>query len=688
MLLTQNLILGGLKTKVIILLFLFTAVSFSQWHRLNDKNGWHLLYDLYANNYSVPTFTGFDTSTYSPYSQSYLYFNGNARGSFARHLGPVTIQHMLGLPATKDSFDVSVECNVSLTGRPIMGKLSGSTGWRLGVGLNNGANQIELYIQGIGHTTIDTVASDTAKHLYRFKYNKAQTTLQCWVDGVRTVNNTSATSTAGSHTLSFTIGYEGSNNNISDTTQAPAGSGFKGGFYSLSVTTWTGTADTTAVAVMTGAGENIYFLVTSGGAYVNGLLDFDRADYTDVLNSPHLQLGQSPGRDVRNPIWVNTGTSPTWIDTCAGGVGMFRTSAVVPATDEYVESYTNAECLLDSAWNDSTYVVVGAQFNTCNVTNYRAVGDALTYIGKYNINTKKWSTLNETQKPDNNITSVCQWGDNLIAGGSQTEFTGIARTRGIASFDGTDWSSIDSSFNESVVRVKVIDDTLYASGGFTLSGGTSVVRIAKIASGGEWRGFGTGLSNEAYDFIKYRNELYIIGNFATANGVTVNSLAKWNGTTWVAFGTGLKTSAGGVGLGFSLAVYDGYLYGGGQFDSVAGVACSNLFKYDGTTFTAVGTSITRGSQSSVAVIDMQVDSTHNHLWIVGQFSKFNGKTAYCGVIYNGANFYAMPFQDMRPEGIVIANNNTATPRFFLMGDQMAVYGINVQNIFELTPTFQ
>ncbi len=672
----------------VILILLFTCTCYGQFHRLNDRTeGFRLLYNPYGSSVYTPTFAGFDTTKFHPYSQTYLYFNGFQRGAFVRHLGSNAVQYMLGLvSSTTDSFDISWEMNSNITGRSVMGKLSGGTGWTIGIGTALGASFVECYFQGISTFAIDTIASDTAKHLYRVKYNKNSTTIQAWRDGVRTVNNTSATTSIGAHSLSFTLGYAGSNNNISDTTQAPSGSGFRGGIYSFSLTRWSGGTDTTYTLVFTGAGENLYALVTSGGNYVNGLIDFDRADYTDVLASPHLELGQSPGRDIRNPVWVNTGSLPAFIDTCAGGVSFFRSSTSVSNTDEYVESYTNSEGLYIKGID--TFVVVGGQINTYGVTNYRAIGTASSFIARYNYRTKTWSAFNETQAPNNNIISVCQWGtDTLIAGGSQTAFTGIARTNGIGRFDGTSWSSIDSGFNGQVVYVTNIDDTLYAGGSYTQSGNTTINRMAKITKGGQWQGFGTGMGGEVYAIIKYKNEIYAGGSFVTANDVTCNGFAKWNGTTFVPYGTGLKTSAGGTGYIFCFAIYNNELYMGGSFDSVSGIKCSNLAKFDGTTFTAVGTSITRGTQGG-AVIDLQVDNTYNQLWVVGQFSKLNGKTAYCGAIYNGVTFTALPFQDMRPEGIVITNNSTAGIKYFIAGDQMSVYGVNVQNIFEIIPTWQ
>jgi hypothetical protein len=38
----------------------------------------------------------------------------------------------------------------------------------------------------------------------------------------------------------------------------------------------------------------------------------------------------------------------------------------------------------------------------------------------------------------------------------------------------------------------------------------------------------------------YNGELYIGGDFTNAGGIVVSNIAKWNGTTWSALGTGVN----------------------------------------------------------------------------------------------------------------------------------------------------
>lgn len=55
-------------------------------------------------------------------------------------------------------------------------------------------------------------------------------------------------------------------------------------------------------------------------------------------------------------------------------------------------------------------------------------------------------------------------------------------------------------------------------------------------------------------------DLYAGGTFTTAGGVTVNRIAKWNGTTWSALGSGMPSAV------LALAVRGTDIFAGGSFN--------------------------------------------------------------------------------------------------------------------------
>ena len=57
-----------------------------------------------------------------------------------------------------------------------------------------------------------------------------------------------------------------------------------------------------------------------------------------------------------------------------------------------------------------------------------------------------------------------------------------------------------------------------------------------------WQGgFGlTGMNSSVFALTLMGTDVFAGGNFTTAGGLTVNYIAKWNGTSWSALGTGMN----------------------------------------------------------------------------------------------------------------------------------------------------
>src|SRR5207248_3215562 len=64
------------------------------------------------------------------------------------------------------------------------------------------------------------------------------------------------------------------------------------------------------------------------------------------------------------------------------------------------------------------------------------------------------------------------------------------------------------------------------------------------------------------------NDLYAAGQFTTAGGSAANYIAKWNGSSWTALGSG--TAGGTYPFVYALAVSSSDLYAGGNFTMAGG----------------------------------------------------------------------------------------------------------------------
>jgi hypothetical protein len=159
--------------------------------------------------------------------------------------------------------------------------------------------------------------------------------------------------------------------------------------------------------------------------------------------------------------------------------------------------------------------------------------------------------------------------------------------------------------NNAVNALAVYDDgtgpALYAGGSFSLAGGVPALRIAKW-NGTSWSSVGAigangTPSNDAVRALAVFNpgsgpRLYAAGQFATADGVTVNNIARWTGSAWSPLG------AGGAGLSNyaqALSVFDDgngpALFAGGWFTAAGSGSASYIARWNGTNWSALGNGI-------------------------------------------------------------------------------------------------
>lgn len=128
--------------------------------------------------------------------------------------------------------------------------------------------------------------------------------------------------------------------------------------------------------------------------------------------------------------------------------------------------------------------------------------------------------------------------------------------------------------------------------------------------------------------------LYVGGDFTQIGGISANYLAKWNGATWSTVGGG---TAGPV-YALEPFTFGGatQLYVGGQFSSVGtGTSASHIARWNGTTWSAVGSGVTAGTR--VNALAVHNAGAGNALYVGGEFNSAGGvaNTAYCAR-YTGA----------------------------------------------------
>ncbi len=246
-------------------------------------------------------------------------------------------------------------------------------------------------------------------------------------------------------------------------------------------------------------------------------------------------------------------------------------------------------------------------------------------------------------------------GPTLYAGGIFTTAGGASASR-IAKWDGSSWSALGSGTGgpnpNYVAALAVFDDgsgpALYAGGTFTTAGGVAVSYIARW-DGSSWSALGRGFVSD-YPFPVVHAltvhddgggpELYAGGNITRAlgGGATVNGIGRWDGSSWSALGSGV---GGLIPVVQALASYDDgsgpALVAGGWFTTAGGVAASRIARWDGDSWSALGS----GMGKEVNALTVFDDGGGPELYAGGEFNLASGLLAKKIARWDGSTWSAL-----------------------------------------------
>ena len=201
------------------------------------------------------------------------------------------------------------------------------------------------------------------------------------------------------------------------------------------------------------------------------------------------------------------------------------------------------------------------------------------------------------------VWALTDFNTELYAGGEWFQSKGGV-IRGLARFDGVDWRAVGAGVDlvgysfpprdTKVSAMTVWNGELVFAGTFDRVNGQPMNSIARW-NGSSFAPLGAGLvlsydEAEVHGLAVWNNELYAAGEFDTAGGQPAASIAKWNGTSWSPVGSGLRLVSGGsVGQVRALHVHNGALIAAGTFADAGGVAVDNIARWNGSTWAGLGT---------------------------------------------------------------------------------------------------
>jgi hypothetical protein len=133
--------------------------------------------------------------------------------------------------------------------------------------------------------------------------------------------------------------------------------------------------------------------------------------------------------------------------------------------------------------------------------------------------------------------------------------------------------------------------------------------------------------------------LYAAGSFATIAGVSASNIARWDGATWSALGSGVNGSVN------ALAVFDDgsgpALYAGGSFGLAGGVAARRVARWNGVTWSALGTGLNGGAAPAVIALAAFDDGSGPALFVGGLFATAGAVSAANIATWNGTSWSAL-----------------------------------------------
>lgn len=235
----------------------------------------------------------------------------------------------------------------------------------------------------------------------------------------------------------------------------------------------------------------------------------------------------------------------------------------------------------------------------------------------------QWSSLSTGF--DQSVRCLVSHNFDLVAGGYFMEAGGITAKR-IARWDGFNWSPIGSGMNERVLALASLDSTLYAGGGFTQADDSNAAGIAKW-NGSNWSPLGAGVQGGVvYSMTIHGGSLIVGGTFSSAGGLTCQRIGRWDGAAW-------STLPGMSGPVLALGHYGGQLVAGGNFVTAGDVTAGNIAIYDGTNWHALGTG-TSGPVLAMAEVG-------GRLYVGGDFTTAGGVTVNRLAVWDGLTWSAL-----------------------------------------------
>lgn len=271
-----------------------------------------------------------------------------------------------------------------------------------------------------------------------------------------------------------------------------------------------------------------------------------------------------------------------------------------------------------------------------------AGGKDIAGIARWDTQTEEWFPVGSGSGPRNNIDStevsaVTAIGNDIYIGGEFVQVDGV-QAFNLARWNGTEWTAVgDGLERQDTGNLGEVFDLAATSDGRLVVGGafthaydspeTTALEVNHVTiwnpQTSSFSSLNGGVANDdiigspsVYAIAVDENNIYIGGNFIEAGDVTTNYIARWDGTTWQAIGSGMNSDV------LSLDFHNGILYVGGLFGGAGDVNAHRVARWNGTEWT--GLLKTNSSDNGINELGVTEDGT---LYAAGDMESFDDLAA-------------------------------------------------------------
>lgn len=396
-----------------------------------------------------------------------------------------------------------------------------------------------------------------------------------------------------------------------------------------------------------------------------------------------LPLGSGSGNGVSDGVWALTtwdpdGSGPQPAQLIAGGnftasgsttlnrVARFDGSAWQPLDTGFAGNVVIGVHSLvawdpDGAGPLPERLIAGGNFSTTTggtVVNRVAIWDGAAWQPLGNGFVNGDTTALAVYDPDGSGPLT----PRLVAGGDWT-LSGATAVNRVAWWDGTAWQPLGPGFNSRVAGLTAWDadgpgpqaEQIVATGDFLMSAATNVTHIARW-DGSAWQPLGAGVGSSSNCINTWdpdgagplTPEVVVAGSFSFAGGLGVQRIARWNGSVWQGFGTGIPSAtvyaltnwdpdASGPLVASPIAV--------GQFGAAGARAVLNIARWQGDDWRPMGNGLfgpVTGQVTALTTWDADGPGTGiAQLVAGGSFTIASGKTVDRIALWDGAEWQAL-----------------------------------------------